>query len=230
MAGVRVLGVDACRADWVGIGLSGSQIRGYVHAEIEALVRQAGADGPLHVIGIDIPIGLPDASIRRADIEARAAAGPRWASVFVTPVRDTMASSGYRAACALNKERTGHGISTQAFNLLGKIRQVDNWLPSAPCRVIEVHPELSFAQLAGAPLAARKSSWAGLAIRRQLLAEAGLALPDDIGAAGLQAGADDVLDAAAAAWTAARAAGGQARRRPAEPERFSDGVDCAIWT
>jgi predicted RNase H-like nuclease len=230
VSGGRILGVDACSAGWVGIALSGDQIRAYVHAEIEALVRQSAVDGPLQVIGIDIPIGLADASIRRADLEARAAAGPRRASVFMTPVRDTLAVGDYRAACELNKQRTGRGISRQAFNLLEKIRQVDNWLPAAPCRVIEVHPELSFAELAGTPLADRKSSWAGLILRRRLLAKAGIVLPDDLGPAGQKAGSDDVLDAAAAAWSARRAATGQARRLPAEPEWFSDQIDCAIWT
>jgi predicted RNase H-like nuclease len=41
---------------------------------------------------------------------------------------------------------------------------------------------------------------------------------------------DDVLDAAAVAWSASRVARGAARRLPAAPERFSDGIDCAIWT
>jgi predicted RNase H-like nuclease len=226
----RFLGVDGCSAGWVGIALSGSQVRAYLHADIAALAGQAAADGPLDVIGIDIPIGLPDAGVRRADLEARAAAGPRWASVFVTPIRATLAFADYRQASDLNKERTGRGISRQAFNLLAKIGQVDRWLPGAPCRVIEVHPELSFAAMAGAPLPAGKSSWAGLVIRRQLLAEAGIVLPDDLGPAGRRAGGDDVLDAAAAAWSARRVGSGQARRLPAEPERFSDQIDCAIWT
>ncbi len=230
MSGGRVLGVDACGAGWVGIALSGNQVCAYVDAQIEALVRQAAADGPLQVIGIDMPVGMPDAGLRRADIEARAAAGPRRASVFMTPVRDTLELGDYRAACEVNKQLTGHGISRQAFNLLEKIRQVDSWLPRAPCRVIEVHPELSFAEMAGVPLAARKASWAGLVIRRRLLAEAGVVLPDELGPAGRAAGGDDVLDAAAAAWSARRAATGQARRLPAEPERFSDQIDCAIWT
>ena len=161
---------------------------------------------------------------------ARAAAGPRRASVFETPVRDTLGVGDYRAACEVNRQRTGHGISRQAFNLLAKIRQVDSWLPTAPFHVIEVHPELSFAAIAGAPLQAAKSSWAGLAIRRRLLADGGIVLPDDLGLAGRKAGGDDVLDAAAAAWSARRAASGQARRLPAEPELFSDQIDCAIWT
>jgi predicted RNase H-like nuclease len=41
---------------------------------------------------------------------------------------------------------------------------------------------------------------------------------------------DDVLDAAAVAWTADRVARGTARHAPDPPERFSDGIDCAIWT
>jgi predicted RNase H-like nuclease len=45
-----------------------------------------------------------------------------------------------------------------------------------------------------------------------------------------KAGVDDVLDAAIAAWTARRVASGQARAVPDPPERFSDGLPCAIWT
>jgi predicted RNase H-like nuclease len=41
---------------------------------------------------------------------------------------------------------------------------------------------------------------------------------------------DDVLDAAAGAWTAQRVAGGSAQRRPDPPEILGDGSACAIWT
>jgi predicted RNase H-like nuclease len=41
---------------------------------------------------------------------------------------------------------------------------------------------------------------------------------------------DDVLDAAAAAWTALRVSQGAARCLPDPPETFSDGLPCAIWT
>ena len=95
---------------------------------------------------------------------------------------------------------------------------------------MEAHPELSFAALAGAPLASRKSTWAGAAERRSLLERAGIVLPGDLGRAGAQAAVDDVLDAAAVAWTARRVAAGSARSLPDPPERFSDGIPCAIWT
>ena len=94
----------------------------------------------------------------------------------------------------------------------------------------EVHPEVSFAALAGAPLPDPKTTWAGATHRRRLLAEAGIELPDDLGPAGSGAAVVDVLDAAAAAWTARRVAHGQASPMPDPPEVFSDGLPAAIWT
>jgi predicted RNase H-like nuclease len=226
----RVLGADACRAGWIGIALSGDGVQAYVHAEIAGLVGFAAADGPLAVVGIDMPIGLADAGLRQADLLARKAAGPRWASVFMTPVRAAIAVADFQQACELNRQLAGSGISRQAFNLREKIMQVDSWLAQAPCPVVEVHPELCFAELAGSPLADSKSTWAGAATRRELLTAAGIVLDGDLGLAGRQVGVDDVLDAAAVAWTARRVASGGARRLPADPERFSDQVDCAIWT
>jgi predicted RNase H-like nuclease len=228
-----VLGADACDAGWVGVVLHDNQVGVYVDAEIRdlaAAATAAAAGGRLAVIGIDIPIGLADASTRQADLLARKAAGPRRASVFSTPVRSALAESDYQLACALNRRLAGAGISRQAFNLREKILQVDTWLPAAPCQVVEVHPELSFAAMAGAPLADSKSTWAGAVRRRGLLAGQGVELGGDLGLAGRAVGVDDVLDAAAVAWSASRVARGTARRLPAEPERFSDGIDCAIWT
>ena len=246
-----MLGVDACRAGWVGIGLDGGEARAYFAPGMSELAGRAAADGPVTVIAIDIPIGLPDASRRRADRLAREALGPRWPSLFITPVRAAVEADGYQDAAAENRRRAGEGLSRQAFALQAKIRDVDQWLragspgpPQAshelsfapgvaspgPARVVEAHPELSFAAMAGAPLRSRKTTWAGAAERRALLAQAGLLLPDDLGLAGHQAGVDDVLDAAAAAWTARRVSQGSARRLPPAPEVFSDGIPAAIWT
>jgi predicted RNase H-like nuclease len=225
-----VLGVDACRAGWVAVAWSGDAIRAYVDADIGALAATAAVDGPVHAIGIDIPIGLADSSPRQADLLARKVAGPRWASVFVTPVRSALVIGNYAEASAMNRKLTGAGISRQAYNLRDKILQVEHWLPSAPCTVVEVHPELSFARLAGAPLTDSKSTWAGAVRRQQLLAAAGIEVHGDLGLTGQQVGVDDVLDAAAVAWTAERVARGAARCLPDRPEHFSDGVAAAIWT
>ena len=233
MSGERVLGVDACRAGWVGIALSGGRARAYFAPGIRELADRAAADGPVLVIAIDIPIGLADAGRRRADQLAREALGRRWPSLFITPVRAAVQADGYQAAAAENRRLAGEGLSRQAFALRAKILDVDQWLQAgslAPARVVEAHPELSFAAMAGAPLRSRKITWAGAVQRRALLAQAGILLDGDLGLAGEQAGVDDVLDAAAAAWTARRVSQGVARCLPSPPEVFSDGIPAAIWT
>ena len=233
MNGGRVLGVDACRAGWIGIALSARDPQPYQAVAIRELVQQAAADGPLQVIAIDIPIGLADTGRRRSDQLAREALGRRWPSLFITPVREAVQAGEFAAALEANRRLAGEGISRQAFALGGKILDVDRWLRDAlgpPARVVEAHPELSFAQLAGAPLAVRKSTWAGAQARRALLAEAGITLAGGLGLPGEQAGVDDVLDAAAAAWTARRVSQGRARCLPDPPEMFSDGLSSAIWT
>nr|WP_246594095.1 DUF429 domain-containing protein [Streptomyces auratus] len=55
-----------------------------------------------------------------------------------------------------------------------------------------------------------------------------MVLPDDLGDAG-RTPPDDVLDAAAAAWTADRIARGRARPLPNPPERTAGGCPVAIW-
>ena len=233
MSSGRVLGVDACRAGWVGIALSGGESRAYFAPGIRELADRAAADGPLLVIAIDIPIGLADAGRRGADVLARKDLKGRWPSLFITPVRAAVEAADYQAAAAENRRLAGEGLSRQAFALRAKILDVDQWLQTgsaAPAQVVEAHPELSFAAMAGAPLRSRKSTWAGAVQRRTLLAQAGIVLDGDLGLAGEQAGVDDVLDAAAAAWTARRVSHGSARCLPPSPEDFSDGIPAAIWT
>ena len=230
MDGQRVLGVDACKAGWIGVVLTGERTSAHVAGQIDDLVAAAAAGGPIEVVAIDMPIGLPDAGRRRADVLARAAVGELWASVFLAPVRAAMEAEDHPSAAAISRDRAGEGISVQAFGLRPKVRQIDAWVRHTDHRVVEVHPEVSFATLAGAPLAERKSTWAGATRRRRLLAAAGIPLADDLGAAGRAAAVDDVLDAAVAAWTARRVARGEARPMPDPPEVFSDGVECAIWS
>jgi predicted RNase H-like nuclease len=95
--------------------------------------------------------------------------------------------------------------------------------------LFEVHPEVSFWALAGTPLRAGKHSWTGQAERQALLEAAGIVIPTELGWAGLVARADDVLDAAVAAWSAQRIASGHGRSLPDPPERDSESRPIAIW-
>ncbi len=72
-------------------------------------------------------------------------------------------------------------------------------------RLIEVHPEVSFRQLAGRPLESKKTML-GQNQRLEALATAGIHLDHPVN--------DDLLDAAVGAWTAGRYAQGQALPLP----------------
>lgn len=238
MTAARVLGVDACKSGWIGIaltgGATGETTTAYTATDIEELVAVAHTNGPVQVVAIDMPIGLPDAGTRRADQLARAAIGARRSSVFITPVRAALEAPDHATAIAVNQHATGAGVSAQAFALRRKLLEVDAWVRhariQAGVRVVEVHPEVSFATLAGRPLPDSKRTWAGAIHRRRLLAEAGIVLDDDLESAGSAAAVDDILDAAIAAWTARRVAGNEAQPMPDPPQVFSDGIPSAIWT
>ncbi|MFE3447679.1 DUF429 domain-containing protein [Nonomuraea sp. NPDC059194] len=226
----RVLGVDGCKQGWIGIAVAAGQFaHAYFATQIDELVRLAAMDGELEVVAVDMPIGLPDRGRRQADVLARRAVGARWPSVFMTPTRAALEADDYLTAATINQELAGEGISRQAFALKGKLLQVDRWVGQTSRRVVEVHPEVCFARLAGAPLPNRKTTWAGAEHRRTLLEGAGLRLPHDLGTAGTMAGVDDVLDATVAAWTAHRVATGHAHSMPSPPQTFTDGIACAIW-
>jgi len=147
-------------------------------------------------------------------VRDRAAIGPLWPSVFMTPVREALLAADHHAASAINRDRTGQGISIQAFALKPKLLQIEHWARQTHVRVVEIHPEVCFARLAGAPLTARKSSWTGVERRRALLASAGIGIAGDLGGAGTYAAVDDVLDAGAAAWAARKVLLGQAKPIP----------------
>lgn len=227
-----VLGLDACPAGWVGVVLDGrGRYAGSVLATgapeaYEQALLPAG--GRLAVVGIDIPIGLPTRGVRQADLLARLEIGPRRSSVFATPVRAALEAATHPEGTALNVAATGAGMSMQAYRLGPKVLEVDGWARAADVVVREVHPEVSFAALAGSPLAHAKKTWAGQARRRALLSAAGIELPDALGAAD-EVPVDDVLDAAAAAWSARRIALGRARSLPDPPEDLGDGWPAAIW-
>lgn len=225
-----VLGVAASRRGWVGIAVAeDGGLTAYHAPGIEELVAESERDGRIEVVAVDVPIGLADTGRRKADVLARRAAGPQWYSVAIVPVREALESADLASAREANLRLAGEGFTPQAFSLRNRILQVDRWVRRTPLQVVETRPEVSFAALAGEPLQSRKTSWSGAHHRRELLARAGIMLPNELGEPGAKAGVDDMLDAAAAAWTARRVSRGEARPLPDPPETFSDGHPCAIW-
>jgi len=220
-----VLGVDGCRGGWVGALLVGDRVELVVGDTITALVSTVRV-APV-VIGIDIPIGLPDAGPRLADVAARRELPVgRKSSVFPTPVRAAVSAATWQEANESNRRATGKGLSHQGFNLCRKIAEVDAWVCSGPrVTVLEVHPEVSFAAM-GADTVPSKKRLEGRGIRLAALRDAGLRLPNVARTPTYDV--DDVLDACAVAWTARRHLRGESRTVPEDPEVFSDGLVAAI--
>ena len=100
------------------------------------------------------------------------------------------------------------GTPQQVFNILTKIRQVDLLqMPRLQARLFEMHPELSFTVLAGAPMRSPKRTAQGRAERAAALRmRSATCRGRPKGATPPSEGAwrDDVLDAMVGAWTARR--------------------------
>jgi predicted RNase H-like nuclease len=213
---VLVAGVDGYRKGWVAVSVDPSgDVEVSTHSAFsEVLSLQA------RVIAVDIPIDPPGLGSRSADAGARAFIGGRASSVFATPPRAALEARTFAEANEITRTITGKGLSQQAFALGRKMLEV-HALADVDERVIEMHPEVSFCELSGGPLAASKHTAEGLERRRELLAEVGIVLPGAV--PGVPEA--DLLDAAAGAWTAGRYAEGKAE---AFPPDHADRLG-AIW-
>jgi predicted RNase H-like nuclease len=217
---MRVTGVDACRGGWVAVSLATADPAVRVGTSLGALLDPADTT----VVGIDMPLGLLDTGWREADRAARGLLGPRRSSVFAIPPRAVWAQASYQAANQLCRELTGQGFSVQTWGLRVKLLEANQYRQTCGHPLYEVHPELAFGALAGAPLAASKHTALGRDLRRELLAGAGIQLPPGTPASLL----GDVLDAAAVAWSARRIAAGQAVTIPSAPQHDREGREIAI--
>jgi len=190
---------------WVVAVVSAGHVRWSVQPDATAVLA---ATRDCTAVGVDIPLGLPAGPARRAcDTRAAHRLGRARSSVFPAPPREVLAAPTYAQACAVARTLTGRGISLQTFHITPKIAEWDAVVLTR--RVVEVHPELALRAMAPEVDFAPKKSARGAGQRIAALArwiDPATALGD------LPAGArlDDVLDALAVAWSAARWAQGAA--------------------
>lgn len=234
----RVAGADGARSGWVYVvvDVDNSKVERCALAPTfsELLLQTTGCV----VLAIDVPIGLPKRigrGGRAADRDARRLLRPtRHQSVFTAPPRAVLQARSYDEANELHRTNSSGevGMSVQAYGILPKIAEVDDLMtPRIQKRVFEVHPELSFRELnGGSPIPLGKTRAGGMLARLRVLERVGLtqhleSTCGDLGSAGL----DDVLDATAAAWTAARIHRGEAIRVPDAEETDVRGLRMEMW-
>ncbi|WP_083782544.1 DUF429 domain-containing protein [Cyanobium sp. PCC 7001] len=218
-------GVDGCRGGWLvitapALPCSAAELQWQLLENLQSALSTPAQ--PL--TAVDMPVGLAEAGPRRCDQEARRLLGPRRSSVFPAPVRPCLAASTYVEACALSAAASGRRLSQQAYHLLPRIRQLDALLQANRDlwpRVWEVHPELAFRQWnGGVPMAAAKKTAAG-ARQRGSLVESWLPGAVEAIRASLRRSLvadDDILDALACLWSAARLRSGEALTLGGDPD------------
>src|SRR5438046_92781 len=107
----RVAGVDMAGGGWAVVVLEDNRVVDAFRCESFAEALHADAA----VVGVDIPIGMPDSPPRPADVAARRFVGPRAASVYPTPIRAVLEAPTYAEARAVALELTGKSVSAQSY-------------------------------------------------------------------------------------------------------------------
>ena len=225
-----VYGVDGCRGGWIAVAAEGRAKNVRFVQRFEELF-----DAKPALIAVDMPMGFPDEALpggRDCERAARAALPGKGASVFSAPCRSALDAPDYPAALVANRKAHGIGLSKQSFNLFPKMRALDAVLrASPPCRIVEAHPELGFARLAGAPILAPKRTAEGRQARLEVLAKAGFGIVEkwldrfprkDVAQ-------DDVIDAACVCVAALRVAAGEGESFPLVPSKDRYGIEMAVW-
>jgi predicted RNase H-like nuclease len=227
---VQAVGVDACRAGWVAVVLDDGLVTATrLAATLEQIVTAYPEAATAGAIGVDMPLGLVERGWREADRLGALRLGRHRSRLFLVPPRAVWEAATHEEAVRRCRQLTDPpaGCSRQAWGLREKLLPANDLYTGQQHRLFEVHPEISFAELnGGTPVAASKKTWNGQMARRALLGDVGISLPGDLATAGTVP-PDDILDAAAVAWTANRIARGQASSLPDPPQQA--GVPIAIW-
>ena len=233
-----VAGVDACKGGWFVVALdvpSGRTVHAYKKTFAEVLSMR---ESP-RIVAVDVPIGIPEHAHRggrACDREARRIVGARRMSVFSPPVRSALKAATWSEANAINQASSPEkvGLARQSWGLVPKTTEVDALLSrEVRHRMRACLPELSFARMAGRPLTHAKRGVTGIQDRAELVMAAGF--PDPLNLRGswpsALVGIDDVLDAHACCWTAARIFRGEASHLPADapPEHDRRGLPMELW-
>jgi len=219
------IGVDGCPEGWFAVRRDGDSTTAALYSSSEDLWKK---NRDAEQILVDIPIGLPENSRRKCDLEARDALGCRRVSVFFTPCRGVLETTDKGEMNQINKDTTGRGVQPPALSLMKKIREMDTLLDEfsdAIDIIEESHPELCFYRFNDdTPMAYSKKSERGHRRRLRLLSNH-IENADELfvqfseAYAGEGVNDDDIIDA----MVLAAAAAGETATLPAEPEVDAEG-------
>nr|WP_269451046.1 DUF429 domain-containing protein [Thermodesulfatator autotrophicus] len=222
--------MDGCRNGWLvirGVFLPDSKV--FIKEDVLILtnvkeVFPLSAD----IYAFDMPIGLLENYVpggRTCDRMARKLLGPRRASIFSPPPRKAFLANSYQEL-----KKLGLKLSLQSFNLLPKIKELDEYLRLyKPLNVYETHPELVFWSEAQKTIPSKHST-EGFAKRKMLLEKSHLFRSLSFNLSQIRASLrKDLLDAYACLLAAKKIYLKEARVIPEEAEKDTFGLKMQIW-
>jgi len=144
------IGIDACKFGWIAIVIDKSgEFEFSKHSTFPSIISTyPNAEKYL----VDMVIGLADKNHpREVEQLVRQKLKPnRTSTVFTPPCREAVYEKTYEAAKKKNITITGKSISIQAWNVVPKIREIDEFIlknKNLRSKIKEAHPELCFASL-----------------------------------------------------------------------------------
>ena len=204
----KIAGIDGSKGGWVCV--SGYE-NNYKELKFEKLKEFNDIKSKnFNLVLVDIPIGL-DIDLKKGgrivDKLARKELLTNKSSIFNAPSRLVLEAKNYEEANKINKNK-GMGLSKQSWNLVKKIKEVDEFIKNSNKTIVfESHPEIIFQVMKKDKVSTKKKNDEGIIERRNLLEKNGfnkVFLEKNLLAKDSFYKKDDFIDACSLFWSANR--------------------------
>ena len=224
----KIAGIDGSKGGWVCV--SGYE-NNYKELKFEKLKEFNDIKlKNFNLVLVDIPIGL-DTDLKKGgrivDKLARKELLTNKSSIFNAPSRLVLNAKNYEEANKINKSK-GMGLSKQSWNLVKKIKEVDEYIRNSNLTIVfESHPEIIFQIMKRDKVSSKKKNKEGIIERRNLLVKSGfdkVFLERNLSAKDNFYKQDDFIDACSLFWSANRAIANSEVKIPNDKLLDSEGI------
>lgn len=205
----KIAGIDGSKGGWVCVSGYENNFKELKFEKLKEFNDIKSKD--FNLVLVDIPIGL-DIDLKKGgrivDKLARKELLTNKSSIFNAPSRLVLEAKNYEEANKINKNK-GMGLSKQSWNLVKKIKEVDDFIRNSNKTIIfESHPEIIFQVMKRDKVSTKKKNDEGIIERRNLLEKNGfnkVFLERNLSAKDSFYKKDDFIDACSLFWSANRA-------------------------
>tara|TARA_B100001287_G_scaffold192119_1_gene162395 strand:- start:375 stop:1073 length:699 start_codon:yes stop_codon:yes gene_type:complete len=224
----KIAGIDGSKGGWVCVSGYENNFRELKFEKLEKFHDIKLKD--FNLVLVDIPIGL-DIDLKKGgrivDKLARKELLTNKSSIFNAPSRLVLNAKNYEEANKINKSK-GMGLSKQSWNLVKKIKEVDEYIRNSNKTIIfESHPEIIFQIMKRDKVSSKKKNKEGIIERKNLLVKSGfdkVFLERNLSAKDNFYKQDDFIDACSLFWSANRAIANSEVKIPNDTVLDSEGI------